>query len=152
MGELRFVTILVRTFGPYKCENMQTYHTESYVLHMALFQSTSSRAVPLCFFKSGMSKLFHKGPCGCRFSFQPSSSTPDLTHLINWSQLSESWSNCVLLTVWSKNLQRHGPLWNSLDMPALNKSVTCLMPYYITHWDLFCLCLVVFSCFSRNSG
>ena len=32
-----------------------------------------------------------KGRCGCRFSFQPSSSTPDLTHLINWSQSSESW-------------------------------------------------------------
>ena len=29
-------------------------------------------------------------PCGCRFSFQPSSSTPDLIHLINWSQSSES--------------------------------------------------------------
>ena len=32
-----------------------------------------------------------KGRRGCRFSFQPSSSTPDLTHLINWSQSSESW-------------------------------------------------------------
>ena len=31
-----------------------------------------------------------KGWCGCRFSFQPSSSTSDLTHLINWSQSSES--------------------------------------------------------------
>ena len=26
-------------------------------------------------FKAGMSKLFHKGPCGCRFLFQPVKST-----------------------------------------------------------------------------
>ena len=32
-----------------------------------------------------------KGQRACRFSCQPSSSTPDLTYLINWSQSSESW-------------------------------------------------------------
>ena len=41
--------------------------------------------------------------CGCRFSFQPSSSTPDLTHLINWSQSSESW--LVKLCSWLVGIQ-----------------------------------------------
>lgn len=38
-------------------------------------------------FNPGMSKLFHKRPCGCSFSFQPSKSTPGSTHLINWECL-----------------------------------------------------------------
>ena len=58
----------------------------------------------------------NEGPSGCRVSFQPNSSTPDMTHLINWSQSSEDdqLSNFVLLIGWNKNLQ-----WNSLDIPGL---------------------------------
>ena len=29
------------------------------------------------------------------------------------------WSNDVFLIGWNKNLQAHGPLWKSLDMPGL---------------------------------
>lgn len=41
--------------------------------------------------RPGLSKLFHARPCGCR-CFQPSNSTLDLTHLIDWSVSSDSWS------------------------------------------------------------
>ena len=47
---------------------------------------------------AGISKRFHKGPCVCRFLFQPRKDTPDCTRLINWSKSADSWlvKLCVL--------------------------------------------------------
>ena len=59
-------------------------------------QERSSR--PKCTERDEWSALFshvqtipQRADVAAGFLFQPSSSTPDLTHLINWSQSSESW-------------------------------------------------------------
>ena len=51
-----------------------------------------------------------KSWCGCRFSLQPSSSTPDLNHLINWSQPSETWLFKLCAFDWLKQRPASTPL------------------------------------------
>ena len=57
-----------------------------------------------------MSKLFHKGPCGCRFLFQPVKST-QFDQSTFWRLRSvEKWVRSgVLLLGWKENLQPNQP-------------------------------------------
>ena len=105
-----------------------------------------SKIFPLSQPRSNYSGLYYtiKGWFGCRFSFQPSSSTPDLTHFSTDVSLQKvDWSNRVLLTGWNKNLQPHGPLWNSLDMTALS----CQL-FVFVHSGLLAVVFSVFEVFS----
>lgn len=70
--------------------------------------------------KTEMSKRFHKGPCSCSFLFQPSTSTADCTHLINWSDSSDSWLVELCVRDWlDQRPAATRPLvesvWTSLD-------------------------------------
>ena len=49
---------------------------------------------------SGVPNRCHKGSCGCRILFQPSNSTPDWSHCINWSESSDRWLVKLCVLVW----------------------------------------------------
>ena len=68
-----------------------------------------------------MSNWSSKGPCGCRFSFQPSKNRPDPNQvcscLIGWLV---GWSiSVVFLLGWNENLQPRGPLLDQFDTTVL---------------------------------
>ena len=65
-----------------------------------------------------------KGWCGRRFLFQPSSSTPDLTHLINWSQSSESWLVRLCALDWLEQKPAATPALCGIVWTCLNHTPT----------------------------
>ena len=102
-------------------------------------------------FRAGMSKLFHKGPVWLQV-FVPTSQEHTVWP-INFLKTEISWLNesglvCCCLAG-TKTWIHTGPLWSSLDMPALECYPLAILSFFIDKLEGKCSCNVVF-CFETS--
>ena len=111
---------VIQDCSPGRCRLIGPFSSKS--IYLSLNSGHFLKVVPSFVLFYVLAWSSHVQPCCVASGFLFNQAAAHQTWLIQSTGLSlqkVDWSNCVLLTGWNKNLQPHGPLWNSLDMPGI---------------------------------